>query len=61
MAAMGIAPVPVETDNAGFGGANERWFGVGAPLAGLFTYGEIARSRGVNAVHSQTLAALALG
>lgn len=34
---------------------------VGAPLAGLFTYGEIARSRGVNAVHSQTLAALALG
>ncbi len=34
---------------------------VGAPLAGLYTYGEIARSRGVNAVHSQTLAALALG
>lgn len=32
-----------------------------APLAGLYTYGEIARSRGVNAVHSQTLAALALG
>lgn len=33
----------------------------GAALAGLYTYGEIARSRGVNAVHSQTLAALALG
>ena len=33
----------------------------GAPLAGLYTYGEIARSRGVNAVHSQTLAALAFG
>lgn len=32
-----------------------------APLAGLYTYGEIARSRGVNAVHSQTLAVLALG
>ena len=34
---------------------------VGAPLAGLYTYGEIARTRGVNAVHSQTLVALALG
>lgn len=33
----------------------------GAPVAGFYTYGEIARSRGVNAVHSQTLAALALG
>jgi hypothetical protein len=33
----------------------------GAPIAGLYTYGEIARTRGVNAVHSQTLAVLALG
>jgi hypothetical protein len=32
-----------------------------APIAGLYTYGEIARTRGVNAVHSQTLAVLALG
>ncbi len=32
-----------------------------APIAGLYTYGEIARTRGVNAVHSQTLVALALG
>lgn len=34
---------------------------VNAPLAGLYTYGEIARTRGVNAVHSQTLVALAVG
>ena len=32
----------------------------GAPVAGFYTYGEIARTRGVNAVHSQTLVALAL-
>lgn len=31
------------------------------PVAGFYTHGEIARTRGVNAVHSQTLAALALG
>lgn len=30
-----------------------------APVAGLYTHGEIARRRGVNAVHNQTLAALA--
>lgn len=34
---------------------------LGLPMAGLYTLGEIARRRGVNAVHSQTLAALALG
>lgn len=34
---------------------------VGVPLAGFYTHGEIARTRGVNAVHSQTLAVLALG
>jgi hypothetical protein len=33
----------------------------GAPFAGFYTLGEIARTRGVNAVHSQTLVALALG
>jgi hypothetical protein len=33
----------------------------GAPVAGFYTYGEIARKRGVNAVHSQTLVVLALG
>jgi hypothetical protein len=33
----------------------------GAPLAGFYTYGEIARRRGVNAVHSQTLVSLAFG
>jgi hypothetical protein len=32
----------------------------GAPVSGFYTYGEIARTRGVNAVHSQTLVALAL-
>lgn len=33
----------------------------GTPFAGFYTLGEIARTRGVNAVHSQTLVALALG
>ena len=33
----------------------------GVPVSGLYTYGEIARTRGVNAVHSQTLVALAFG
>ena len=33
----------------------------GAPVAGFYSYGEIARTRGVNAVHSQTLAVLAVG
>ena len=31
------------------------------PAAGFYTYGEIARTRGVNAVHSQTLVVLAFG
>ena len=33
----------------------------GAPFAGLFTLGEFARTTGVNAIHSQTLVALAFG
>jgi hypothetical protein len=33
----------------------------GAPVAGFYSYGEIARTRGVNAVHSQTLVVLAFG
>lgn len=33
----------------------------GAPLAGFYTYGEIARMRGVNGFHNQTVVALALG
>jgi hypothetical protein len=33
----------------------------GASIAGFYTYGEIARTSGVNAVHSQTLVVLALG
>jgi hypothetical protein len=32
-----------------------------APFAGLYTYGEIARLKGVNALHSQTLVAMAIG
>ena len=32
-----------------------------APFAGLYTYGEIARIKGVNALHSQTLVAMAIG
>ena len=30
------------------------------PLAGFYTYGEIARTRGINAYHNQTLVVLAL-
>jgi hypothetical protein len=33
----------------------------GVPVSGFYTYGEIARTRGVNAVHSQTVVALAFG
>jgi hypothetical protein len=32
-----------------------------APFAGLYTYGEIARTHGVNALHSQTFVAMAIG
>jgi hypothetical protein len=32
-----------------------------APIAGLYTYGEIARVKGVNALHSQTFVAMAIG
>jgi hypothetical protein len=33
----------------------------GAPVAGFYTYGEIARMRGVTGFHNQTLVVLALG
>lgn len=33
----------------------------GAPVAGFYTYGEIARIRGINGFHNQTLVVLALG
>jgi len=33
----------------------------GAPIAGFYTYGEIARRRGVSGFHNQTLVVLALG
>jgi hypothetical protein len=32
-----------------------------APLAGLYTWGEIARTRGINGFHNQTLVVLAVG
>lgn len=32
----------------------------GAPIAGFYTYGEIARTRGVNGFHNQTLVVLAV-
>ncbi|HWW09739.1 MAG TPA: FIST C-terminal domain-containing protein, partial [Candidatus Acidoferrales bacterium] len=31
----------------------------GAPVAGFYTYGEIARTRGVSGFHNQTLVVLA--
>ncbi len=34
--------------------------GGGAPVAGFYTYGEIARRRGINGFHNQTLVVLAL-
>jgi hypothetical protein len=33
----------------------------GAPVAGLYTWGEIARIRGINGFHNQTLVVLAVG
>jgi hypothetical protein len=33
----------------------------GAPVAGFYTYGEIARTRGVHGFHNQTLVVLAVG
>jgi len=33
----------------------------GAPVAGFYTYGEIARTRGMSGFHNQTLVVLALG
>jgi hypothetical protein len=34
-------------------------FAGGAPVAGFYTYGEIARTRGVNGFHNQTLVVVA--
>jgi hypothetical protein len=33
----------------------------GTPLGGLYTWGEIARVRGINGFHNQTLVVLAVG
>lgn len=33
----------------------------GAPVVGLFTYGELARTRGINGLHHETLVVLAVG
>ena len=35
--------------------------GSGAPVAGFYTYGEIARTHGISAFHNQTLVVLAVG
>jgi hypothetical protein len=35
--------------------------GQGAPVAGFYTYGEIARTKGITGFHNQTLVVLALG
>ncbi|GAA3215349.1 FIST signal transduction protein [Dactylosporangium siamense] len=37
----------------------EKWAG-GVPFAGFYTYGEIARTRGIDGFHNQTLAVLAV-
>jgi len=36
-------------------------YAAGAPVAGFYTYGEIARVRGISGFHNQTLVVLALG
>jgi hypothetical protein len=36
-------------------------FAAGGPVAGFYTYGEIARTRGVNGFHNQTLVVVAFG
>jgi hypothetical protein len=33
----------------------------GAPVAGFYTYGEIARTRGLRGFHNQTLVVLSVG
>jgi hypothetical protein len=33
----------------------------GAPVAGFYTYGEIARTRGLRGFHNQTLVVLSIG
>ena len=38
----------------------EKWAD-GVPFAGFYTYGEIARTRGIDGFHNQTLAVLAIG
>lgn len=38
-----------------------RLIDLGVPFAGMYTWGEIARTQGINAYHNMTLAVLALG
>ena len=38
-----------------------RSYAQGAPVAGFYTYGEIARTHGVSGFHNQTLVVLAFG
>ena len=35
--------------------------GAGRPVAGFYTYGEIARTRGLRGFHNQTLVVLSVG
>jgi hypothetical protein len=35
-------------------------FAAGAPVAGFYTYGEIARTHGISGFHNQTLVVLAV-
>lgn len=43
-------------------GPGDRWTGTGgAPVAGFYTYGEIARTSGTSGFHNQTLVVLAVG
>jgi hypothetical protein len=67
-AALGVIAFDCET-RARFLGVDGRRAEVGrmvevadpAPIAGLYTWGEIARIRGINGFHNQTLVVLAVG
>jgi hypothetical protein len=60
MSCAGLRPVLGEEGTRREAERLAKWAG-GVPFAGFHTYGEIARTRGIDGFHNQTLAVLALG
>jgi hypothetical protein len=65
---LGLIAFDCETRARFLGGAGRRQevarmnaHTAGAPLAGLYTWGEIARTRGISGFHNQTVVVLAVG